>query len=85
MHFSAIGREKSPIRPSSEDRWQWAPREVLGILGAEVGQEDGVVEIESEWTARDRELKIFGGPARTFLCPGPAKEKNKCAGISRGI
>ncbi len=23
----------------------------------------GVVEIESEWTARDRELKMFGGPA----------------------
>jgi hypothetical protein len=33
-------------------------------------RENGVVEIESEWTARDRELKMFGGPARTFLCPG---------------
>jgi len=33
-------------------------------------RENGVVEIESEWTARDRELKILGGPARTFLCPG---------------
>ena len=33
-------------------------------------RENGVVEIESEWTARDRELKTFGGPARTFLCPG---------------
>ena len=32
--------------------------------------ENGVVEIESQWTARDRELKMFGGPARTFLCPG---------------
>jgi hypothetical protein len=31
--------------------------------------ENGVVEIESEWAARDRELKIFGGPARTLLCP----------------
>src|SRR5664280_2418688 len=29
-----------------------------------------VVEIESEWTARDRRLKMSGGPARTFLCPG---------------
>jgi hypothetical protein len=28
------------------------------------------LEIESEWTARDRELKMFGGPARTFFCPG---------------
>ena len=33
-------------------------------------REVGVVEIESEWTARDRELKLSGGPARTFLCPG---------------
>lgn len=33
-------------------------------------RENGVVEIESEWTARDRELKMFGGPARTFLSPG---------------
>jgi hypothetical protein len=32
--------------------------------------ENGVVEIESEWAARDREWKIFGAPARTFLCPG---------------
>jgi REP-associated tyrosine transposase len=33
-------------------------------------REIGVVEIESEWTARDRELKMSGGPPRTFLCPG---------------
>ena len=33
-------------------------------------REKGVVEIESEWTARDRELKMFGGPVRTFLSPG---------------
>jgi putative transposase len=33
-------------------------------------REIGVVEIESEWTARDRELKISGGPPRIFLCPG---------------
>jgi putative transposase len=33
-------------------------------------RENGVVEIESEWTARDRESKLFGGPARIFLCPG---------------
>ena len=29
----------------------------------------GLVEIESEWAARDRELKMSGGPARTLLCP----------------
>jgi hypothetical protein len=26
-----------------------------------------MMEIESQWTARDRELKMFGRPARTFL------------------
>jgi hypothetical protein len=30
----------------------------------------GLMEIESEWTARDRELKTLGGLARTFLSPG---------------
>jgi len=30
----------------------------------------GVVEIESEWTARDRELKITGSPPRILLNPG---------------
>ena len=33
-------------------------------------RELGVVEIESDWTARDRELKITGGRPRIFLCPG---------------
>ena len=33
-------------------------------------REQGLVEIESEWTARDRELKISGGPPRIFLSPG---------------
>ena len=39
--------------------------------------ENGVVEIESEWTARDRELKMFGGPARIFLSPEPALSLSK--------
>ena len=33
-------------------------------------RKNGVVEIESEWTVRDRELKMSGGPPRIFLCPG---------------
>ncbi|HUK74006.1 MAG TPA: transposase [Candidatus Bathyarchaeia archaeon] len=33
-------------------------------------REMGVVEIESEWTGRDRELKLTGGSPRIFLCPG---------------
>ncbi len=32
-------------------------------------REVGVVEIESEWTARDREVKAFGLRPRFFLCP----------------
>ena len=32
-------------------------------------REIGVVEIESEWTARDRELEKLGLPPRVFLCP----------------
>jgi len=33
-------------------------------------REMGVVEIESEWTGRDRERKVTGAPPRVFLCPG---------------
>ncbi|MGH9512595.1 MAG: REP-associated tyrosine transposase [Terriglobales bacterium] len=33
-------------------------------------REIGIVEVESEWTARDREIKASGGPARVFLIPG---------------
>jgi putative transposase len=32
-------------------------------------REMGVVEIESEWTGRDRELNVTGGQPRIFLCP----------------
>ena len=32
-------------------------------------REMGVVEIESAWTGRDRELKVTGGQPRVFLCP----------------
>ena len=32
-------------------------------------REMGIVEIESEWTGRDRELKVTGGQPRVFLCP----------------
>jgi len=33
-------------------------------------REMGVVEIESEWTGRDRELKVTGGPAPRVPLPG---------------
>jgi hypothetical protein len=35
-------------------------------------REIGIVEIESEWTARDRERRTEGGTARIFLSPEPA-------------
>jgi hypothetical protein len=44
--------------------WKWSSFRHHALRG------NGVVGIESQWTARDRELKMFGGPARTYLCPG---------------
>jgi hypothetical protein len=44
--------------------WKWSSLRHYAL------RENGVLEIESEWTARDRELKMFGAPARTCLCPG---------------
>ena len=44
--------------------WEWSSFRHYAL------RENGVVEIESEWTGRDRELKMFGGTARTFLSPG---------------
>jgi hypothetical protein len=44
--------------------WSWSSFRHYAL------REVGVVEIESEWTARDRETKLTGGPVRTFLIPG---------------
>ena len=44
--------------------WKWSSFRHYAL------REIGVVEIESEWTARDREQKASGGSARTFLFPG---------------
>jgi len=33
-------------------------------------RESSMVEIESEWTARDREIKSGNSRLRVFLCPG---------------
>ena len=44
--------------------WKWSSFRHYAL------RENGVVEIESEWTARDRELKMLGGQARIFLTPG---------------
>ncbi len=44
-------------------QWKWSSFRHYAF------REVGVVEIESEWTARDRELKALGLPPRIFLCP----------------
>jgi putative transposase len=44
--------------------WKWSSFRHYAL------REIGVVEIESQWTARDRETKVLGGPERMFLTPG---------------
>jgi len=49
---------------ASPEEWKWSSYRHYLL------REVGPVEIESEWTARDRERKAVGGPERTFLRPG---------------
>ena len=44
--------------------WKWSSFRHYAL------REKGVVEIESEWTARDRERSVQGGTERIFLIPG---------------
>lgn len=44
--------------------WKWTSFRHYAL------RENGPVEIESEWTANDREAKLHGGPSRIFLNPG---------------
>jgi hypothetical protein len=46
--------------------WKWSSFRHYAL------REIGVVEIESQWTARDRETKALGGPERVFLIAEPA-------------
>jgi putative transposase len=48
---------------SAPGDWKWSSFRHYAF------REKSLVEIESEWTARDRELQQFGGPPRIFLCP----------------
>jgi len=43
--------------------WKWSSFRHYAL------REVGVVEIESEWTARDRETATEGGTTRVFLFP----------------
>ncbi|HEY1264695.1 MAG TPA: hypothetical protein VGF06_14305 [Terriglobales bacterium] len=53
---------KRGLVESPED-WKWSSFRHYAL------REVGTVEIESEWTARDREQKV-SGKARIFLRPG---------------
>ena len=58
---------RNPVKRGLVDRpedWAWSSFRHYAL------RENSPVEIESEWTARDRELKTFGGPERIFLNPG---------------
>ena len=44
--------------------WRWSSFRHYAL------REMGIVEIESAWTAADRETKTEGGPARVYLNPG---------------
>jgi hypothetical protein len=44
--------------------WKWTSFRHYAL------REKGPVEIESQWTATDRETKLHGGPPRIFLNPG---------------
>ncbi len=49
---------------SKLEDWKWSSHRHYAF------REIGIVEIESEWTARDREQKARGGVPRIFLRPG---------------
>ena len=57
---------RNPVRRGlvrTLEEWKWSSYRHYAL------REIGVVEIESEWTARDRELKARGGMERVFLRP----------------
>jgi putative transposase len=54
---------KGELVAKPED-WKWSSFRHYAF------RETGIVEIESEWTARDREITRHGGKTRVFLVPG---------------
>ena len=54
---------KRGLAAKPED-WKWSSYRHYAL------RETGVIEIESQWTATDREQKARGGPERIFLRPG---------------
>jgi hypothetical protein len=60
LHRNPVKREL--VKESAE--WSWSRFRRYAL------REAGVVEIESEWTARDRETRTKSGPERVLLNPG---------------
>lgn len=60
LHHNPVKR--GLVRDAAD--WKWSSFRHYAL------REIGVVEIESEWTARDRETQRSGGPVRIFLNPG---------------
>ncbi len=58
----ALAREGRGLSRNPGD-WKWSSFRHYAF------RKMSVVEIESEWTGRDRELKVTGGQPRVFLCP----------------
>jgi putative transposase len=58
---------RNPVKRGLADEpgdWEWSSFRHYAL------REVGVVEIESEWTARDRELRVSERVPRVFLSPG---------------
>jgi putative transposase len=58
---------RNPVKRGLVQRpgeWRWSSFRHYAL------RERGLVEIESEWTARDRERQVRGGTERMFLNPG---------------
>ncbi|HET7214006.1 MAG TPA: hypothetical protein VFL79_10485, partial [Terriglobia bacterium] len=58
---------RNPVKAGLCERpeeWPWSSFRHYAL------REKAVVEIESEWTARERERQATGGRERTFLIPG---------------
>jgi putative transposase len=60
IHLSPVKR--GLVKEPAE--WEWSSFRHYSL------REVGIVEIESKWTALDRETLASGGPARVFLGPG---------------
>jgi len=64
-----LSKQTGLVREPTE--WEWSSFRHDSL------REAGMVEIESEWTAHDREMQASGGSARVFLGPEAALSLSK--------